>query len=57
MDSVMNNDVSGLTETGADILTCDVSDVALERAAGVAHERITTYVYCTYAWYICGTDR
>ena len=28
----MNNDVTGLTETDKDILTCDVSDLALERA-------------------------
>ena len=53
----MNNDVTGLAETAEDILTCDVSDAALERAAGVAPEKITTYVYCTYAWYICGSDQ
>jgi hypothetical protein len=52
----MNNDETGLTETAED-LTCDVSDTALERAAGVAQEKITTYVYCTYAWYICGSDQ
>ena len=55
-ESEMNNDETGLTETAED-LTCDVSDTALERAAGVAQEKITTYVYCTYAWYICGSDQ
>jgi hypothetical protein len=53
----MNNDVTGLTEPEKDILTCDVSDLALERAAGVTDGKITTYVYCTYAWYICGSDQ
>jgi hypothetical protein len=55
--SAMDNDVTGLTETPEDNLDCDVSDAALERAAGVEREKITTYVYCTYAWYICGSDQ
>jgi hypothetical protein len=57
MDTAMNNDVTELTETGEDILTCDASDAALERAAGVTDQKITTYVYCTYAWYVCGSDQ
>ena len=50
----MDNDVGGLAETGEDILTVDVPDDALERAACVAEGRIMTWVYCTQAWYNCG---
>jgi hypothetical protein len=57
MDGAMNSDVTGLIETGEDILICGVSDATLERAAGVEDQKITTYVYCTYAWYICGSDQ
>ncbi len=53
----MNDDAGAPTDTAEDILTFDVADAALERAAGAADEQITTYVYCTYAWHICGSDQ
>jgi hypothetical protein len=40
-------------ETGEDILTFDVSDEALERAAAVTEGRAMTIAYCTH-WYECG---
>ncbi len=53
----MDDDVSGLAEADQDILTFEVPDDALERAAGETNGKITTYVYCTYAWYICTPDQ
>jgi hypothetical protein len=44
---------SDLTERDENILTLDVSDDALERAAG-AEGRAMTVVYCTQVWYNCG---
>ena len=41
-------------ETDEDILTFDVPDDALERAAGVADGGAMTLVYCTHVWYNCG---
>jgi hypothetical protein len=52
----MDSDVNGLVETDENILTVDVPDDALERATGGMDGKITTYVYCTYAWYICSVN-
>jgi hypothetical protein len=43
-----------LPETDEDILTFNISDDELERAATVAEGRIVTLMYCTQAWYNCG---
>jgi len=52
----MDSDVIDLTGTDEDILTFDVPDDVLERAAGVSDGdgRAMTWVYCTQAWYNCG---
>jgi len=50
----MDNDIIGLAESDEDILTFDVTDDALERAAGVSPGGAMTWVYCTQAWYNCG---
>jgi hypothetical protein len=50
----MDSDVSGLARTDEDILTFDVPDDALERAAGVTDGSAMTLVYCTHVWYNCG---
>jgi hypothetical protein len=47
---VMTSNVSDRTET--DLLTLDVSDDALERAAAVADAQRITIGYCTH-WYTC----
>jgi hypothetical protein len=44
---MLENDVNGLAELDGDILTFDVPDDALERAAPVADCRIITLAYCT----------
>jgi hypothetical protein len=44
---MLENDVNGLAELDEDILTFDVPDDALERAAPVADRRILTLAYCT----------
>jgi len=49
---VPENDVNGLAKLGEDILTFDVSDDALERAAAVADGEAVTVGYCTH-WYTC----
>ncbi len=46
----MKSNVAGQTET--DILTLDVSDDALERAAAVADGQRITVGFCTH-WYSC----
>jgi len=46
----MDSDVSEFAETDADILTFDVPDDALERAASVERQAFT-WAYCTSAWY------
>jgi len=51
---MMNLDRNGPTERDEDILTPDIPDDALERAADVAEGKITTWIYCTQAWYNCG---
>jgi hypothetical protein len=47
---VMTSDDSDRTDT--DLLTLDVSDDALERAAAVADAQRITIGYCTH-WYTC----
>jgi hypothetical protein len=51
MIAVPENDLNGLAK-GEDILTFDVSDGALERAAVVANGKAITVGYCTH-WYNC----
>ena len=46
----MTSDVTGQTEI--DILTFEVSDDALERAAAVADSQRITVGFCTH-WYYC----
>ena len=50
---MLENDVNGLAELDEDILTFDVPDDALERAAPVADRRIMT-LYCTKDPLSCG---
>jgi hypothetical protein len=52
MIAVPENDVNGLAKLGEDILTFDISDDALERAAAVADGKAITVGYCTH-WYNC----
>jgi len=48
----MDSDVSDVAETDAHILTFDIPDDALERAAGDAAAFITL-VPCTFHWHDC----
>ena len=50
----MDNAVTGQAEVDEDVLTFDVPDAALERAAS-AERQAFTWVYCTngYYWYDC----
>jgi hypothetical protein len=50
---MLENDVNALAELDDDILTFDVPDDALERAAPVADRRIIT-LYCTMDLLSCG---
>jgi hypothetical protein len=52
--AMTNSDGSGVLELTEDNFTFDVPDDALERAASVAEGKITTWAYCTQAWYNCG---
>lgn len=47
-------EASGVTERDEAILAFDAPDDALQRAASVDAAKITTWVYCTQAWYNCG---
>ncbi len=49
----MDSEVTGQSESKDEILTFDVPDDALERAA-TAEQSAHTWIYCTYAWYNCG---
>jgi hypothetical protein len=49
-----NSDRDNVPELTEDSFTFDVPDDALERAASVAEGKITTWAYCTQAWYNCG---
>jgi hypothetical protein len=44
--------MDGRAETDEGILTFDVPDEALERAASV-EQRAVTWMYCTHPWYYC----
>lgn len=50
----MDSDKGCLAEIDEDILTFDVPDDALERAAGVAVGAAVTIAYCTQDWMACG---
>ena len=50
----MDSDKIILAETDEDILTFDVPDDALERAACVGGGTVLTIVYCTHDWMACG---
>jgi hypothetical protein len=52
-DAMLENDVNGRAELDEDILTFDVPDDALERAAPIADRRIIT-LYCTKDPLSCG---
>ena len=49
----MDSEVISQTETDDDIVTFDVPDDALERAAS-AEPKAFTLMYCTNPWYNCG---
>jgi hypothetical protein len=49
----MNEETTSQAESDEEILTFDVSDDALERAAS-AEQNAFTLVYCTNPWYNCG---
>jgi hypothetical protein len=49
----MNEETTSQAEPDEEILTFDVSDDALERAAS-AEQNAFTLVYCTNPWYNCG---
>jgi hypothetical protein len=50
---MLKNDVNGRAELDGDILTFDVPDDALERAAPIADPRVIT-LYCTRDPLSCG---
>jgi hypothetical protein len=50
----MDSDKISLAETDEDILTFDVPDDALERAACVGGGIALTIAYCTQDWMACG---
>jgi hypothetical protein len=41
------------TDREGSILTFDLSDEELERAAGVEGHRVSTFAYCTHFWQYC----
>jgi hypothetical protein len=49
----MDSNANDFAETDADILTFDIPDEALERAAN-AEQKAFTMLYCTNPWYNCG---
>ena len=49
----MNSDVLSLPEADGQILTFDIPDEVLERAA-TPEQLAFTLVYCTHPWYNCG---
>jgi len=50
----MDSDITGLGQADDNILTFDVADDALERAAGADNGQAITWLYCTQIWYNCG---
>jgi hypothetical protein len=53
----MGSDVISLADSDDSSLEYGVGDEELERAAASMNGQITTYVYCTYAWYICNPNQ
>jgi len=51
--TAMNIDVYSQAEADEQILTFDIPDDVLERAAS-AEQRVFTMLYCTNPWYNCG---
>ena len=49
--NAMDSNANDFAETDADILTFDIPDDALERAAN--SEQAYTLAYCTHPWYHC----
>jgi hypothetical protein len=49
----MENAVTGQAEGDEEILTFNIPDEALERAAGRAEQQATTWAHCTHPWYYC----
>ena len=45
-----NNSVTSQAEGDEEMLTFDIPEEALERAAG-AEQQATTWVHCTHPWY------
>ena len=50
---MLDNGVISQAEADEDVLTFDVSDETLERAAS-AEQNAFTMLYCTNDWYNCG---
>jgi hypothetical protein len=48
----MNSDVFSEVDAGEQILTFDIPDEALERAARTEQQAVT-WIYCTHAWHSC----
>jgi hypothetical protein len=48
----MDGEVKSQAETDEGVLTFDVPDDALERAAGV-EQQASTWLYCTHLWHYC----
>jgi hypothetical protein len=52
---MLDNGVISQAEVDEDVLTFDVSDETLERAAGAEQNAFPTWQYhCTNGWYNCG---
>jgi hypothetical protein len=50
----MDRNFSSPAETDEQILSFDISDEALERAAEHSREHAVTWQFCTHVWYDCG---
>jgi hypothetical protein len=50
----MNEHTSGHADSDEEILRCDISDEALERAGDSGREHAVTWQFCTHVWYDCG---
>ena len=50
----MDKHVADRVDSDEIILNVDVSDDALERAAGHPQGQAVTWIYCTHVWYNCG---
>ena len=50
----MDNEVMSQAESDEKILTFDIPDEALERAASAEQNAFPTMLYCTIDWYNCG---